>query len=167
MRPFVRKGIAINTQYNYFFYLSFQSCLRYQQEFNNGTATMFAQSCNEKWKYSCERFAFYMRHSVRPFALFWFCTAFPLNRQHSLSFQWLAHVFGCSRSVQRQRNYSASLWKSAWPRGPQCSYFCGHFFKIFRADFLNAFYFRRGLTCTLGLANDLIDGGQLRAKNGF
>ena len=31
----------------------------------------------------------------------------------------------------------------------------------------NAFYFRRGLTCTLGLTNDLIDGGQPRTKNGF
>ena len=28
----------------------------------------------------------------------------------------------------------------------------------------NAVYFRRGLTCTLGLTNDLIDGGQPRAK---
>ena len=36
--------------------------------------------------------------------------------------------------------------------------------KILRADVLNAVYFRRGLTCTLGLTNDLIDGGQLRAK---
>ena len=32
------------------------------------------------------------------------------------------------------------------------------------ADFLNAVYFRRGLTCTLGLTNDLIDGDQPRAK---
>ena len=32
------------------------------------------------------------------------------------------------------------------------------------ADFLNAVYFRRGLTCTLVLTNDLIDGGQPRAK---
>ena len=32
------------------------------------------------------------------------------------------------------------------------------------ADFLNAVYFRRGLTCTLGLTNDLIDGGQPTAK---
>ena len=30
--------------------------------------------------------------------------------------------------------------------------------------FLNAVYFRRGLMSTLGLTNDLIDGGQLRAK---
>ena len=30
--------------------------------------------------------------------------------------------------------------------------------------FLNAVYFRQGLTCTLGLTNDLIDGGQPRAK---
>ena len=29
---------------------------------------------------------------------------------------------------------------------------------------LNAVYFRRGLTCTTGLTNDLIDGGQPRAK---
>ena len=36
-----------------------------------------------------------------------------------------------------------------------------------RADFLNAVFFRQGLTCTLGLTNDLIDGGQPRAKNGF
>ena len=36
-----------------------------------------------------------------------------------------------------------------------------------RADFLNAVYFRQGLTCTLGLTNDLIDGGQPRAKNGI
>ena len=33
-----------------------------------------------------------------------------------------------------------------------------------RDRFLNTVYFRRGLTCTLGLTNDLIDGGQLRAK---
>ena len=30
--------------------------------------------------------------------------------------------------------------------------------------FLNAVYFRRGLACTLGFTNDLIDGGQPRAK---
>ena len=35
------------------------------------------------------------------------------------------------------------------------------------ANVLNTVYFRRGLTCTLGLTNDLIDGGQPRAKNGF
>ena len=35
---------------------------------------------------------------------------------------------------------------------------------LLRADFLNAVYFRRGLTCTLGLTNDLIDGGHPRAK---
>ena len=29
---------------------------------------------------------------------------------------------------------------------------------------LNAVYFRQGLTCTLGLTNDLIDGVQPRAK---
>ena len=34
----------------------------------------------------------------------------------------------------------------------------------FRADFLNAVYLRRSLTCILGLTNNLIDGGQLRAK---
>ena len=28
-------------------------------------------------------------------------------------------------------------------------------------------FFRRGLTCTIGLTNDLIDGGRPRAKNGF
>ena len=28
-----------------------------------------------------------------------------------------------------------------------------------RADFLHAVYFRQGLTCTIGLTNDLIDGG--------
>ena len=33
-----------------------------------------------------------------------------------------------------------------------------------RADLLDAVYFRRGLTCTLGLTKDLIDGGQPRAK---
>ena len=36
--------------------------------------------------------------------------------------------------------------------------------ETFREIFLNAVYFRRGLTCTLGLTNDLIDGGQPRAK---
>ena len=36
--------------------------------------------------------------------------------------------------------------------------------KILRADVLNAVYFRRGLTCTLGLTNNLIDGGQPRVK---
>ena len=33
-----------------------------------------------------------------------------------------------------------------------------------RDDFLNAVYFRWSLTCTLGITNDLIDGGQPRAK---
>ena len=33
-----------------------------------------------------------------------------------------------------------------------------------RADILNAVYFRRGLACSLGLTNDLIDGSQPRAK---
>ena len=36
-----------------------------------------------------------------------------------------------------------------------------------RANFLNTFYFRRGPVCTIGLANDLIDGKQTRAQNGF
>ena len=36
--------------------------------------------------------------------------------------------------------------------------------EIYRADLLDAVYFRRGLTCTLGLTKDLIDGGQPRAK---
>ena len=36
--------------------------------------------------------------------------------------------------------------------------------QILWADFLNAVYFRRGPTCTFGLTNDLIDGGQPRAK---
>ena len=40
-------------------------------------------------------------------------------------------------------------------------------FNISRADFVKAVYFRQGLTCTLGLTNDLIGGGQPRAKNGF
>ena len=40
--------------------------------------------------------------------------------------------------------------------------FCG-VEQSFRADFLNAVYFRRGLKCTLGLTNDLIDGSQPRA----
>ena len=31
-------------------------------------------------------------------------------------------------------------------------------------NFFNAVYFRRGRACTLGLTNDLIDGGQPRAK---
>ena len=34
----------------------------------------------------------------------------------------------------------------------------------FRANFLNAVHVRQSLTCTIGLANDLIDGGQPRAK---
>ena len=33
-----------------------------------------------------------------------------------------------------------------------------------RADFLSAVYIRRGVTCTLGLTNDLIEGSQPRAK---
>ena len=33
-----------------------------------------------------------------------------------------------------------------------------------KVDFLNAIYFIQGLTCTIGLTNDLIDGGQPRAK---
>ena len=32
---------------------------------------------------------------------------------------------------------------------------------------VNAVYFRQGLTCTIGLTNDLIDGGQPRAKTWF
>ena len=36
-----------------------------------------------------------------------------------------------------------------------------------RANVLNAIYFRRDLTCTLVLTNNLVDGGQPRAKNGF
>ena len=32
------------------------------------------------------------------------------------------------------------------------------------ADVINVVYFRRSLTCTLWLTNDLIDGGQPRAK---
>ena len=33
-----------------------------------------------------------------------------------------------------------------------------------KGRFFNAVYFRPGLTCTLGLTNDSIDGGQPRAK---
>ena len=33
-----------------------------------------------------------------------------------------------------------------------------------KGRFFNAVYFRRGLTCTLGLTNDSIDGDQPRAK---
>ena len=40
----------------------------------------------------------------------------------------------------------------------------GNVGKKVRADFLNVVYFRRGLTCTIGLTNDLIDGGQPTAK---
>ena len=36
--------------------------------------------------------------------------------------------------------------------------------KRLRVDFLNAVYVRRSLTCSLRLTNDLIDGGQPRAK---
>ena len=42
-----------------------------------------------------------------------------------------------------------------------------HFCISLWVDFLNAVYFRRSLTCTLGLTNDLIDSGQPRAKTGF
>ena len=34
-----------------------------------------------------------------------------------------------------------------------------------KGRFLDAVYFRRGITRTLGLTNDLIDGSQPRAKN--
>ena len=37
----------------------------------------------------------------------------------------------------------------------------------YRADLLNAVYFRQSLTYTLGLTNELIDGGQLRDKAVF
>ena len=37
-------------------------------------------------------------------------------------------------------------------------------FETHRVEFLKAVYFRRGLKCILGLTNDLIDGGQPRAK---
>ena len=40
-------------------------------------------------------------------------------------------------------------------------------FWIYRTDVLNAVYFRQGLPCTVGLTNNLIDGGQPRVKNGF
>ena len=36
--------------------------------------------------------------------------------------------------------------------------------KLLGPIFSKAVYFRRGLTCTLGLTNGLIDGGQPRAK---
>ena len=36
--------------------------------------------------------------------------------------------------------------------------------QTYGADFLNAVYFRRSLTCTLGITNDLIDSGQPRDK---
>ena len=42
-----------------------------------------------------------------------------------------------------------------------------YMYQTLKADYLNAVYFRRGLMCTIGLTNDLIDGGQPRAKNGF
>ena len=41
---------------------------------------------------------------------------------------------------------------------------CNVSLETLRADFFNAVYFRRGLTCTLGLTKDLIDGGQRMAK---
>ena len=37
----------------------------------------------------------------------------------------------------------------------------------YKADVSNAVYFRQRLTSTLGLTNELIDGGQPRAKAGF
>ena len=37
-------------------------------------------------------------------------------------------------------------------------------YKTFRTYFLNVIYVRRGLTCTFGLTNDFIDGGQPSAK---
>ena len=40
----------------------------------------------------------------------------------------------------------------------------GRDLKPLRAYCLNAVYLRRGLTCTLEFTNDLIDGGQPRAK---
>ena len=36
--------------------------------------------------------------------------------------------------------------------------------RTLRANFLNAIYFRRGITCTLGITNALIDGSQPRFK---
>ena len=39
--------------------------------------------------------------------------------------------------------------------------------KTHRAGYLNVVYFGQGLMCTIGLMNNLIDGGQPRAKNGF
>ena len=45
-----------------------------------------------------------------------------------------------------------------------CLYLCFFRTKTYRADFFNAVYLRRSLTCTLGLTNNLIDGGQPRAK---
>ena len=36
-----------------------------------------------------------------------------------------------------------------------------------KSRFLNAVHFRQGLLCTIGLANNLIDSGQLGAKNRF
>ena len=39
--------------------------------------------------------------------------------------------------------------------------------KTVRTGYLNAVYFRRDLTCTVGLANNFIDGAQLGAQNDF
>ena len=65
-------------------------------------------------------------------------------------FLMLALVFASSRFT---RTFSCACVV----REPAC---------CLRVDFINAVYFR-GLTCTLGLSNDFIDGGQPRAKNGF
>ena len=57
-------------------------------------------------------------------------------------------------NIYRSRNYGKD---PTWSRfSTKNSYY--------RVDFLNAVYFRQGLTCTLGLTNDLKDGGQPRDK---
>ena len=57
-------------------------------------------------------------------------------------------------NIYRSRNYGKD---PTWSRfSTKNSYY--------RVDFLNAVYFGQDLTCTLGLTNDLIDGGQPRAK---
>ena len=52
-----------------------------------------------------------------------------------------------------------NITNNSWQQDTWCAL---HLTQTCRADFLKAVYFRRSLMCSLGLTNDLIDGGQPR-----
>ena len=59
------------------------------------------------------------------------------------------------------------MWSARHITQVQCTTKSVEIMKYLRTDILNAVYFRRRVTCTLGLTNDLVDSGQPRAKKDF